>query len=289
VTRRPDADVPGAVSRRRLPWGLEIEYITDAAIGQSLSLGGIFDACVSETIFRLLDAGETAVDVGANIGYMTCLMARRAGARGRVLAYEPHPRVFELLARNAERWNAEPELAEIVVRESALADAAGTADLFAPGGFDRNVGAASLSVSEKWGDDPTRIPEVRLATVDDELANEDIALMKIDVEGHEHDVVRGGSRLFERGGVRDLVFEHKHSYPSRLSRELEAWGYELFSLDNSLFGPAADPAAERPPRSSWEGPSYLATRSPERALRRLDPRGWAVLGQHRVRAALDSS
>ena len=43
---------------------------------------GVLDLAASEVCWRLLDPGETAVDVGANIGVMTGLLARRAGPTG---------------------------------------------------------------------------------------------------------------------------------------------------------------------------------------------------------------
>src|SRR4051812_45060416 len=59
----------------RLPWGLDLNVLPDEAIGASIARTGVFELHVSETIWRLLDRGELAVDVGANIGYMTSLMA----------------------------------------------------------------------------------------------------------------------------------------------------------------------------------------------------------------------
>jgi FkbM family methyltransferase len=279
--RRPNLQ-DGTTAEKRLPWNVPIEYVPDQAIGQSIAIGGVFDACVSETILRLLESGETAVDVGANIGYMTSLMAARVGPRGSVVSYEPHPEIFQVLARNVTRWSGDRRLGAIAVHDAALSDTAGAADLFAPRVFERNVGAASLTVSERWGADPQRIGAVRLLRADDELHGIPVALLKIDVEGHEEAVLRGAERLLADGRVRDIVFEHKQSYPTELTRMLESHGFTLFSLDNSLFGPRTAPAAERPPRQGWEGPSYLATRDPRRALARLRPRGWAILGQHRV-------
>ena len=64
------------------------------------------DLAVSEALWRLLDPGALALDVGANIGFMTNLMAWRSGPCGRVLAFEPHPEVFRSLAENVERLSA---------------------------------------------------------------------------------------------------------------------------------------------------------------------------------------
>ena len=52
-----------------LPWGVNITVRPDEVIGRSLWSMGIYDLSVTETLWRLIDSGETAVDVGANIGY----------------------------------------------------------------------------------------------------------------------------------------------------------------------------------------------------------------------------
>src|SRR3954465_296715 len=88
----------------RLPWGLPVEVDTGDAIGFSIVAGGVFDPCVTETLHRLIDPGDVVADVGANLGYMSSLAAARVGPEGRVLAFEPHPRAYELLERNVSRW-----------------------------------------------------------------------------------------------------------------------------------------------------------------------------------------
>src|SRR6059058_5875426 len=87
-----------------LPWGLPLTFHTGEYIGSEIAKLGLYDLCVSETLYRLLDPGELAVDAGANIGQMTSLLAARAGAAGRVLAFEPHPDVFKELSVNVSRW-----------------------------------------------------------------------------------------------------------------------------------------------------------------------------------------
>jgi len=54
-----------------LPWGVSIKVRPNEVIGRAILTTGIYDLSVTEVIYLLLDLGETAVDVGANIGYMT--------------------------------------------------------------------------------------------------------------------------------------------------------------------------------------------------------------------------
>jgi FkbM family methyltransferase len=48
-----------------------------------------------------------AVDVGANIGYMTSLMAHKVGLSGKVIAFEPHPAIYKRLVNNVQDWHIE--------------------------------------------------------------------------------------------------------------------------------------------------------------------------------------
>src|SRR5271166_4673918 len=91
-----------------LPWGLRMRVRPDDDLGRSLWQMGIYDLILSEAIWRLLDRGESAIDVGSNIGYVTGLMAARIGPDGQVLAFEPHPRIFAELAANIDGWVSQP-------------------------------------------------------------------------------------------------------------------------------------------------------------------------------------
>ena len=124
-----------------LPWGLRMRVRPREDRGRPLWHFGIYDLVLSEAIWRLLDCGETAIDVGANIGYVTGLMAARVGPTGSVKAFEPHPRVFTLLASNVERWRGQP-IARATIHEMALSSNDGVGFLQEPENFQRNCGTS---------------------------------------------------------------------------------------------------------------------------------------------------
>jgi FkbM family methyltransferase len=262
-----------------LPWGMPISLRPGEAIGHSIATTGIFDHCVSEALYRLADPGDLAVDVGANIGYMTSLMVKRTASPGRVLAVEPNPEVYPLLARNVARWRTEPGAPAIETHDVALSDHDGTAMLKVPALFTRNQGRASIDRREgDDGADPWHATvAVALRRLDDLVGDCDVGVLKIDVEGHETKVLNGAERLLAAHRVRDIVFEHR-GYPTSATRFLENLGYTLFSLNSSLFRLVVGPPSECPPWQGWEGPSYLATVARDRALRRLRRRGWSLPG-----------
>jgi FkbM family methyltransferase len=262
---------------KELPWGLPLEVETGDAIGFAIVAGGVFDPCVTETLHRLIDPGEVVADVGANLGYMTSLASARVGPKGNVLAFEPHPRASQLLGRNVARWREIPSAGPVEVHRVALSDAAGQGSLVSGASSEFDMAVAALS-EERNADGGAETTSVQLARLDEIAGDRPLGLVKIDVEGHEPDVLRGASELLERGGIRDIVFEDHDDYPSEATKIVEDAGYELIALDNDLWGLLLVEPRDRGEVSAWPGPSYLATREPFRARQRLGRRGWRVKG-----------
>jgi len=72
----------------------------DQIIDSQIYYAGTFEPNTVATIEHLLKPGSVAIDVGANIGYLTMVMADRVGAGGRVVAFEPTPWAYARLADN---------------------------------------------------------------------------------------------------------------------------------------------------------------------------------------------
>ena len=278
LQRFPPDGPPGSSEVVQLPWGLPLEVRRGDAIGYSIIVGRVFDPPVTEALWRLIDPGETVVDVGANIGYTSSLAAVRAGAGGRVLSFEPHPVVFALLSRNAARWTR-PGIATVEPHQRALSDRPGRGELAVVGDqFHLNMGLASLRTEASAGPGE-EVVGVELISADETLGEAGpIGLMKIDVEGHEPEVLAGATELLAARRIRDLIFEDHDPYPSPATRVLEDAGYRLFAIENDLFGIVLSAPESRHDVSAWPGPSYLATCEPERAIARMRPRWWRAPG-----------
>ncbi|MGB2888149.1 MAG: hypothetical protein WBC04_10660 [Candidatus Acidiferrales bacterium] len=63
---------------RRLPWGLEIAVDLGESIGWSVYTCAIYETAVTKALWRLVKPGDSVVDGGANIGYMTSILAEGA-------------------------------------------------------------------------------------------------------------------------------------------------------------------------------------------------------------------
>lgn len=264
---------PHATETAKLPWGAEIRVRPAELIGQALYRSGFFDLIVSEIIWRLLDQGDCCIDVGANIGYITSLMATKVGKAGKVMAFEPNPSTFEDLAYNVELWNASTDVAAIDIYQLAVSHQSGTA-LFNVGS-DRAI-AALISADSDPQIRQSSI-EVSLIPLDDMFdENANISLLKIDVEGHELSVLEGAANLLAIGKLKHIIFEDFGAYPTPTMEFLISKGYSLFSMGRNFWQPVLFPANEPRGRQPWDPPSYLATLEPKEAIARMKNIGWQI-------------
>ncbi len=252
-----------------LPWGPTLLVNPHELIGNCVVRLGVYDLTVSEALWRLLDPGETAVDIGSNIGYTASILAQRTGPQGHVYCFEPHPEIFRRLARNVAQWNL-----PVVARNLAVSDSDGSAQLRVPSYFPGNQGTASLAMVPSGGD--MRSITVECTTLDRRTEiRGPIGVMKVDVEGHEPAVFEGARARLAAREIRDIVFEDHGGYPTPAMRLLRGFGYEVFALRHRFQGPRLTTPTAVKDRA--EPPNYLATVDPQRARERFSQAGWQLL------------
>jgi FkbM family methyltransferase len=262
--------------RVTLPWGLVIGVHPQDAIGRAIWKTGVFELSVTEVLWRLIDEGDTVVDVGANIGYMTSVMGIRAGGRGQVIAFEPNPEVFRELTMNVDEWARLPGVSPIVPHRLALGSQPGWAIL---GNWRAsNRGMARIVSSREAAGVSVEIRVERLDNIVE--ADRHIGVVKIDVEGYELNVLKGAGDLIEKGLIRDIVFEDERPYPTSTTQYLEDHGYTIFSIRQRLLRPIVRPAATTTePLRRWEAQNFVGTRKPARVRERCERKGWHSLSR----------
>lgn len=143
-------------------------------------------------VLRRLGPGDWAIDVGANIGVVTGQLAARVGAAGHVWAIEPVPWNAQRLKDLRERNHLEM----IRTFDVALGAADGTVTLRLPP--PGSSGWASVTAS--WiNADEIVVPLRSLDSLVSELGVDgELALIKIDVEGFESEVLAGAAETLAR-------------------------------------------------------------------------------------------
>ena len=178
------------IRRRGIRWAVDLREGIDLWI---YLLGG-FEIATLRLYQDLIQAGDTVLDVGANIGSHTLPLSRLVGASGRVVAFEPTAFAIEKLRRNME---LNTELANrIVVTQTMLAD---RDDFQLPEHiFSSWPLAGDQDLHEKHKGRLMTTAGARVMTLDGAMreANIDrIDFIKLDVDGYEFNVIAGGAEI----------------------------------------------------------------------------------------------
>ena len=170
------------ITRSGLPLGGPLLFATDPAdsvVGAEIRATGWWQGVETRLICALVGPGDRAVDAGAHVGYFTVVLSRRVGPGGRVLAFEPEPRNFELLKANCILNGA----GNASLRRQALGDRAGPASLHLGGD---NLGDHRLHAT------PDRATvAVDVVRLDDVLGGGPIDFLKLDTQGSEAAILAG--------------------------------------------------------------------------------------------------
>ena len=185
--------------------------LRDRIIGTLLWRDGAYEPQVLSIIKAMDLSGKVCVDVGANIGLHTLAMSQQAA---QVFAFEPEPYNFSLLKRNIEanrRVNIRPF-------QSALGSLPGELRLrLDPFNYgDHRIGPTGITVSVNTAD-----------AVLKDLPDNSVALMKIDVQGYECEVIKGMAETLHRNPDVVIIAE---IFPEGL----EQAGHSATELVNTL-------------------------------------------------------
>jgi FkbM family methyltransferase len=246
----------------RVPWGDRLLVDNRDNIGASIARRGVYELAVTEAIFRLVCPGDFVLDIGANLGYDTSVMAHRVGPTGKVLAFEPHPQVFAQLSRNVRNL---AHANRVDLHQAAVTDSEGHGFLDQTSGFDANAGVSTLA--------DAGIP-VRLTTVDAVAPPGAVGLLKVDVEGHELEALHGA--LATLSATTNILFEEHEPFPTAVTTLLSSLGFELYGLSETLAGPQLIRPDHVDRNARGDAPTFLATRDIAPAVK-IQPDGWRCL------------
>lgn len=196
----------------------------DMFIGRSLELYGEWSEGEVTLFSNLVVAGDNVVEAGANIGTHTLALSRLVGPSGKVWALEPQQLVFQMLCANLA-------LSEIENVQPVLAAAGAAPGMTVIPHVSYSAAANFGGVATGEGADPVRVLTI------DEMALPHCKLIKVDVEGHEPDVLRGAAATIRR--LRPCLFVEDdradgHGVLMALLREL---GYRAWWHCAPIFNP----------------------------------------------------
>lgn len=157
-----------------------IVYKNDTIVSQSIALYGEYSFAEIAIMSRYLNQESLYVDVGTNIGYHAVAVNHFIGCN--VIGFEPHPHHFAVVAHNVKDRN-------IVIYNAAASNKTGTIHI---ADFDESEIGNYGEVSKN--NDGVEVQSIKL----DDLKLETCTVIKIDVEGHELNVMKGASRTIKK-------------------------------------------------------------------------------------------
>jgi FkbM family methyltransferase len=184
-------------------------------IRASVLMGNVRLRAIIDAVVR---PGDTVVDVGANIGAIAAYAATRVGPSGRVLAIEPADDNLAVLRENLQVNH----LDQVTVIAGAAGRGRESREFYLRG----DLSAVNSLFPESCYAEVTQVSRVEVMPLDAVIEGP-VALVKIDVEGAELDVLAGMPRLLRQPGLRLVIEWHP--------RLQQAAGYEPDALPRALL------------------------------------------------------
>jgi len=175
-------------------------------------------------INNYVSKGMTAIDVGAHIGLLSVIMAKKVGTPGKVFSFEPTPSTFALLTKTIEI----NEVSNIVKPiNKAVADKAGQTSFYVTDIAAHN--SNSLSNNKREYGNEKKI-DVELVSLDDLAIDKKLTkvdFIKIDAEGAEYAVLKGAQVLLAKHRPKVILALHPNSIVNFGDSLSQIWDYIL--------------------------------------------------------------
>jgi len=226
------------VVQARLNTG-DVLYVDLAnAVGRTIWLRGDYSA--EEPVVNLirshLKSGDIFFDVGANVGVFSLMAARIVGPHGRVHAFEPLPRLANLLRRTVET----NRLSNVSVVEAAVHRTSGAASIAAmrDSAYSHLIGGANRIEDDRGGWTEVAVNTIAL---DEYVERNGLArlprLIKMDIEGAEVEAIEGSIRVLSDSSGPDVICEVGWRHLARFDHT----PHDVFDRFESMAYQALDP------------------------------------------------
>ncbi len=198
----------------------------DIGLSSHLLIDGYWEMWVTEALLGFVRAPMVAIDVGANLGYYTLLLADLVGPAGQVHAFEPNPRIMQRLTHSVA---VNGFSGRTTLHAAPLSERAGErVRLIVPDGEPKN---AHILAEEAAGGAGLAL---LTTTIDDVIGDGPVDFIKIDAEGAELAIWHGMRRLLDRRRPLTIFLEFtvgRYADPAGFLAEIRAQGFALAAID----------------------------------------------------------
>ena len=212
-------------------YGLKLKFRTPDGGGRAIYKRGLYEEPLTNYLVRELECedGDLIFDVGANIGWYSCLLSRHhPGVR--IFCFEPDPENYELLRGNLKRNSVERVHAAMM----GIGEKTETRTLYLY--KKSNVGRHSMLDINEGPTIDVEVTSLDEFVEENDLDFERVAFLKIDIEGFEYFAFKGAEKLLRH--VPLLLAEFSPGYmreggvePADLLELLHGHGFDPFSIE----------------------------------------------------------
>jgi len=228
--------IRGALNKAAPEGPAEVRVAAGALEGYSLLLEmqtekdfwlGTYEPELQWALGELARPGMVAFDVGANIGYITLMLARAVGPTGKVVAFEALPGNLERLERNLG-LNGMAD--RVTIQAGAVGEGEGTLTfhVHASGGMGKAEGSAGRS--DETYESEISLPSTSLDAFVYEHGGPEPQIIKMDIEGGEVLALPGMRRLLREARPTLLLELHGPEAARAAWEELSAAGYTIHAM-----------------------------------------------------------
>jgi FkbM family methyltransferase len=230
VSRIMNTFFPNRTFKEQTQWvktrdGVNLKVFPNDLLGRHLYLIGEYERSVLDVLYELSQPGDVLLDIGANLGYVSACFLQNV-ANSKVIAVDPQPGVLAMLEENLAQFPGHSQIFPVAISERK-----GTAR-FAIN--PSNLGNARIVSDGADGIDIQTVTGGQLLGPIDR-----VDLVKIDVEGHEEQVINSCKDEFARLRPRAILFEEggaKAAPDGAIGRTLTGLGYEMFGIHKRMLG-----------------------------------------------------
>jgi FkbM family methyltransferase len=201
---------------------------------------GYYEEGLTKVLLRMITKSMTFIDIGAHFGYFTLLASHLVGDSGQVHAFEPIPRTFRILSRNAARKKNVTANQCAVFSQTTSLEMVDLGPRFA--GYNSFI--APRLDPQSAASTKTKKVRVSAITLDQYTRDWEVRplFIKIDAESAESEILKGMQQTLKR--LRPILafevgdFELEGAPQSAdLIRQVVKQGYTAYSLDDGALAP----------------------------------------------------
>jgi len=214
---------------------IQLQPTKNGCVGEIKATHGYWENELSQQLIKTLKAGDTFLDIGANIGYHSLLIVSILKREITVHAFEPIPVLFKQFEQSIQKNN----FTNLTLHNFGLGDINEDVTIFLR---DENMGGSSLFEYKNL--DVVRSSQtdtISLKTLDSVFNNNDkVDVIKIDVEGYEFEALKGGENTLKKNSP--IIFMefspvmYEEDYTGKTKKfisYLKDLGYLFFTLDEA--------------------------------------------------------